>query len=163
MEPCLVLILNSLARAEDELGRFLESERLYRRALTLLKNGDNAQGIHYAVILSNLGSLYVEEGKIEQGEAMLRESLTMYAGLLPAGDERVAATRNGLAEALMQGNKYREAERFLEQSLAIFDKEPQPRTMLAVTLSNLGVIRRMQGRNRDAVPLFERLKPPARV
>jgi tetratricopeptide (TPR) repeat protein len=156
LTPCSILSLNSLARVDDDLGRFSEAERLYRRALTMLKNGDHAAGTSYAVILSNLGALYVEIGEIATGEAMLRESLAMYARLVPADDLRVAATRNGLAEALMREGKYREAEQLVEQALLTLDKESQPRSMLAVTLSNLAVIRRMQGRDYEAVPLLER-------
>jgi tetratricopeptide (TPR) repeat protein len=156
MDPCLLLALNSLARVDDDLGQFAEAERLYKRALAMLKKGGHAEGTSYAGILSNLGALFVEDGQIAAGEAMLRESLAMYARLVPADDERIAATRNGLAEALMRRSKYREAERLLEQALVILENPSNHRGMLAVTLSNLAVLRRMQGRDPEAVPLLER-------
>ena len=156
LDTCLVLSLNSLARVDDDLGRFSEAERLYRRALAILKNGNHTGGTSYAGILSNLGALCVEDGQVAAGEAMLREALARYARILPADDDRVAATRNGLAEALMREGKYREAERLIEQALVALENSSQHRGMLAVTLSNQAVLRRMQGRDKEAVPLLER-------
>jgi pentatricopeptide repeat protein len=152
----LPLSLNSLANADEELGYLAEAERLYKRVLGILdKAGDN-ESPRYAVVLRNLGSLYVEGGQFAGGEALLRKSLAMNARLLPADDEEMAATCNALAEALTRQGKHREAERLLDQARVILEKPPPRTRTLAVTLNNLAVLRRKQGRNEEAARLMER-------
>jgi tetratricopeptide (TPR) repeat protein len=152
----LPLSLNSLANVDVELGNVTEAERLYRRSLGILEKGGDGESPRYAVILRNLGSLYIERGEFARGEALLRKSLAMNARLLAPDDQEVAATRNALAEALTTEGNYGEAERLLEQAQVILEKQPQHRRTLASTLNNLGVIRRIQGRNEEAVQLIER-------
>src|SRR5258705_12616673 len=62
-ETHLALALNSLARTNDELGRYSEAERLYRRALAVLEKVGDRENWMYAVLLGNLGSLMVENGQ----------------------------------------------------------------------------------------------------
>jgi len=62
-EKRLALALNSVARTNDELGRYSEAERMYRRALTVLENAGDRESSVYAVLLGNLGSLMVETGR----------------------------------------------------------------------------------------------------
>jgi tetratricopeptide (TPR) repeat protein len=140
----LPLSLNSLARAHDELGNFAEAERLYKRAVAIVDKVGDTNSRTYAVLLSNLGSLYVEEGQIAKGEALLRRSLAMNARLLPAEDVQMAITCNVLAQALTKKGKHREAEQLLDRARVILEKKPQPPITLAITLNTLGVIRRKQ-------------------
>src|SRR5205823_2008773 len=153
----LSLGLNSLARISDEMGRFSEAERLYRRALTALERAGQGETPRYAVVLSNLGSLYVEDGQVGTGEKLLRQALAIHTRLLPADDERIAAACNGLAESLTRQGKYREAEQRLNQAQAILETgPPERRSQLAITLNNLAVLKRIQGRYQEAEKLLER-------
>src|SRR5262245_54535361 len=152
----LPLSLNALARAREELGDFAEAERLYKRAVAILEKIGYTDSLTHAVLLSNLGSLYVEEGQIVKGEALLRQSLAIKARLLPPEDEQIAITCNVLAEALIKEGEHREAEQLLDRARAILEKKPQPTRALAVTRNSFGVIRRNQGRNQEAARLIER-------
>jgi tetratricopeptide (TPR) repeat protein len=152
----LALALNSLARADDELGRFSEAEHLYRRALTTLEKTGEPESPLYAVLLGNLGSLLGEIGEVTAAVTMLRESVAMHRRLLPADDKRVALIYNGLAEALLRERNYKEAEQRLNEASAILERAPHPGTELAITLSNLAAIKREHHRYKEAERLMER-------
>jgi len=87
---------------------------------------------------------------------MLRESLAMHVRLLEPGHEKIAAIYNALAEALLSQGNYREAEQRLNEATAILEKAPEHRKELAITLSNLAVVKRAHGRNQDAEKLLTR-------
>ncbi|MGD0301900.1 MAG: tetratricopeptide repeat protein, partial [Bryobacteraceae bacterium] len=70
----LMIALNSLGLAYEEMGRFPDAERYYRRALEILEQlGGNNQADR-ELLLTNLAFLYGEAGQTAKSEALLRET-----------------------------------------------------------------------------------------
>ncbi|HEV3201339.1 MAG TPA: tetratricopeptide repeat protein [Bryobacteraceae bacterium] len=154
-DPRLPVAINSLANADDELGRYSEAEQLYRRAMTAAAK-DGVWNSTYALTLGNLGAHYVEVGRLDKAEALLRKSLAIYSALLPGDSIPLALVRNALANLMVGDRRYDEAGTLIEASLITFRKHPAPGSgEEAVGLNNLGVVRRYQGKNQEAIELFE--------
>jgi len=147
--------LSGLADANDELGRYAEAERQYQRALSLAEARQGRQSPVYAAIAVGLGTHFVDIGQGGKGEGLLRESIGVLAAALPPNDNHLIMARNSLALWALLNRRYDEAERLLEQVLQALRPHPESTpTSVAVTLSNLGSLRRFQGRNDEAANLF---------
>lgn len=146
--------LSGLADENDELGHYAEAERQYRRALSLVEAGDGRESPAYAAIAVNLGAHFVDLGQGAKGEGMLRESIGVLAAVLPRGDLHLTMARNCLALVAIGNRRYDEAERLMEQALEGLRQPESPPGLVAVTVSNLGALRRFQGRYDEAAHLF---------
>jgi tetratricopeptide (TPR) repeat protein len=63
--------------------------------------------------------------------------------------------RAALAELVLNDGNYQEAERMLQESLVFFEKQPERwQQEIGPLLGDLGVVRRFQGRNDEAIGLF---------
>ncbi len=91
---------------EDEM-QYAKSELAYNRALRYLETSPGR--IDYAIVLGNLGSLYVLAGDFAAAERCRRQSLAVREEL---GDRlQIARGRMNLAEAELAQRKYKDAER----------------------------------------------------
>jgi tetratricopeptide (TPR) repeat protein len=140
----------------DALGRFADAEAGYRRALKAAAASTGKSGPEYALVLGNLGTMYVEIGQPATGEKFLREALAIYSAADPPNEMQVAITRNGLAEAISASGKHKEAERLLTLALPVLEKNPKAWGQTAIATNNLGVARFFQGNNDDARRLLLR-------
>jgi tetratricopeptide (TPR) repeat protein len=150
----LATSLNALANTYDQLGRYSDSEPLFRRALTVSgKNG--IWDATYALTVSNMGAHYVEAGQRDKAKSMLRESLAIFTRLLP-DSLQLALNRNALATLILGDGEYDEAEKLVEAALVTFRKRRQAGPEeLAIGLNNLGVVRMKQNKPEQAEQLFE--------
>ena len=151
----LASAVNTTGMIYDELGRVADAMRHFRRALVLLERLEGKDTVDYAVVLSNLAADTIEVGDNRGAEKMLRESLATYATKVSPDDRRLAITRTVLAQVLMTGGHLREAESLLEEAVATLRKYPMWQNHLAISLNNLGVIRRLQKRSTEARQLFQ--------
>lgn len=155
----LPLTLSSLAEVYADLGQMADSEREYRRALTLVERTYGKKNIEYGVLLGSLASIYVEKRRFAEGEKMLRDSIAIVTAARPPDDGHLAIAQTCLAEVLLlkKQKDYQEAERLLEEAEAAFEKSPEPKLdRLGIVLNNLGVVRRLQGRANEAISYFQR-------
>lgn len=153
----LVITLNRLGSLYQQLGQSSEAKRQYRRALSLVEQSSGRESRDYAVLLANVASILVEDNQVRTGETMLRHAIDLYRNVLSPDDVRVAAARNTLAELLIAKRRYDEAAQSLNEALSIMQKRPEPRTgHLALVLDNLGVVRRCQHNQGQAMQLFEK-------
>jgi tetratricopeptide (TPR) repeat protein len=151
----LMIALNSLGLAYEEMGRFPAGERYFPRALEILEQlGGNNQADR-ALLLTNLALLYGEAGQTAKSEALLRQTIDIETGALPSDDARLMLARAALAELVLNDGKYQEAERMLHESLVFFEKQPERwQQEIGTLLGDLGVVRQFQGRNDEAIRLF---------
>ena len=154
-DPRLVRALSGMGDTEDEQGHYQDAEREYRRALSLVEAAQGKRSAAYAAVAVNLGEHYYEMGQMAQAAAMLRDSVAVLATYLPGRDGRLAMARNCLALVEMGSHHYGEAERLLEQARDALDNQTGAAVYQAVTWTNLGALRRLQGRNEEATRLFE--------
>src|SRR5262245_64637721 len=86
----LVSSLNFLAMTYDAMGRYTDSESTFLRALTAAEQDTGKNNSDYALLQTNLASLYVELGQTQRGESMVREALANYAALERPDEVRVS-------------------------------------------------------------------------
>jgi len=151
--PRRAICWNGLATAYSWLGKFVDAESAYRRALVEAERSAGKGSQNYAFVLANLGSLFVETARFTAGEKLLRQSLAMQMSAPQPDEVHIALAQNALAEILSNTGKYREAERWLLPALAVLEKNKNETTELALAHNNLGVVRFFQKRYAEAEPL----------
>lgn len=151
----LLLALNWLALAYQEMGRFPDSERNLLRVLTTLEPGDGHSQADRALLIANLALAYREEGQIARAEDLYHQAIAIETEVLPADDAQLMLARAGLAELVLLSGRYQEAEPLIWDSLAAFEKRPErSRQAIGTLLGDLGVVRACEGRNKEAIELF---------
>jgi tetratricopeptide (TPR) repeat protein len=93
----LLVALNSLGLAYEEMGRFPDAERYFRCALAMLEDTQGNNKPDYALLLTNLALLYREAGQTTKSEASLRHVIAIEADALPSDDARLTLARAALA------------------------------------------------------------------
>jgi tetratricopeptide (TPR) repeat protein len=152
----LAAALNALATQYEELGKFADAERQWRRALTMVERAEGRNSLDYAELLANLGLLQVQKGMSGQAETFFREAMATAGPDISPADPRVAVMRNGLSQVLIRSGRYDEAEKLLNETLEALRSQTPPRVRaIASALNNLGAIDRAKGRHREAAGYFE--------
>ena len=105
-------------------------------------------------LLSGIGAIYTDELRTNEAIDVLRESLAVVTGALPKGDARIAVVQNYLAQALLSQGDYPEAESLINEARTVLEKSSDRRLDYALTLSNLGVARHLEGRDGEAILTF---------
>lgn len=147
---------NALANMHDALGRFADADAEYRRALKAAEESGGKSSPEYALVLGNIGTVYVETGQPASGEKLMREALSIYSALDPPDPLRRAIAQNALAEVLSVTAKYKEAEPLLTAALAVLEKDPKVWAEAAIATNNLGVARFALGKHEESGQLLRR-------
>ncbi len=116
---------------EMELAR---SEAAYNHALRLIERLPDAQK-DYAIVLDNLGSLYVMSGKFDDSERCRRRALAVRDAL---GDKQeVARGKAHLAEVYLGRHKYKDARQEAQEAYTamIALKEPEASHVVAALVT----------------------------
>lgn len=149
--------LNGLGLANDSLGRIVEAENDYRRALTIAKQAAGEPSVSSAQIMVNLSGSYLRKGQVAEAESLLREAIGAYTKLGTPDRLKMAIARSCLSEVLLQKKEFEEAERLGFQAMEVFEKETDlVDGQLAAGFNNLGVLRHYQGRDAEATQYLER-------
>ena len=136
--------LATLAYAQGELDRAEQLFERSRKAYQALTGPDDPR---LASVLYNLAGVYVERGRYEQAEPLYRTSLAIWDKAFGAGHSRQAEVWNNLGFLYLQQGRHKEAEVWLGQALVAWEKGTGPSAAVhsAVALSNLAMLRRVQG------------------
>jgi tetratricopeptide (TPR) repeat protein len=148
--------LNQVGMVYDDLGKFADAIRQFRRALAMVESMEGKDNLNYAVLLGNLAADYGELKQDKTARPLLREAIDIYVRHDATGDPRLAIARIGLAQSDMNSGRYRDAQELLEQALAVLRLQQQAswRRQTAITLNNLGVVHRLQKHHAESEPLF---------
>ena len=147
---------NALANMYDALGQFADAEAQYRRALKAAAESAGKASPEYALVLGNIGTVYVETGQPASGEKLMREALAIYAACDPPDQLRIAIAKNAVAEVLSVSGKHKEAETLLTEALPVLEKNPDIWGETAIAINNLGVARFSLGKHDEARQLLRR-------
>jgi tetratricopeptide (TPR) repeat protein len=151
----LMISLNSLGLAYEEMGRFPDAERYFRRALGMLGESGGNNKLDRALLLTNLALLERETGHTTKSEALLHQAIAIETETLPPDDARLTQARAALAELVLIDGRHQEAERMLQEVLAAFEQRPERwQQEIGTILGDLGIVRHFQGRNDEAIQLF---------
>ncbi|MFP6742239.1 MAG: tetratricopeptide repeat protein [Alphaproteobacteria bacterium] len=77
--PRLAASLNMLGAYYYDAGKLAEAEPLYRAALAMAEQADNADPLDIAVCLANLATLYMDLGRDEEATEMFQRALGMWS------------------------------------------------------------------------------------
>jgi tetratricopeptide (TPR) repeat protein len=154
-ERALAEIISSLAAAYSEEGLYADSEREWRRALTIVKRIEGEDSLDYALLLGNVSILPTGTGDHQEEIATFSKALSINQGSDSPRD--LAMVRGCLANLLIKQLRYSEAETFLNDSQPDFSRlaatDPQ---LVAQLLDYLGMIRFGQGRFAESVEFHQR-------
>jgi tetratricopeptide (TPR) repeat protein len=152
----LAPILNNLADAFHDQGRYPEAEPLHERALKI-KEKVGAEDESLSTTLNNLAALYRDQGHYSKAERLYKRALAIREKVLGQEDPRVAHTLAGLANLYQVQGRFKEAEPLHERANAILEKLLGPRNPdLAIGLSDLATLYVRERRLPEAEPLFKR-------
>jgi len=155
-DPHLAAALSALAANYDNLGRYADAERTYRRAMRMVADTQGRHSQDYATLETNLAASFTHRGDSLKGEALLTDAIATLESFEPRDEERLALARDGLGAVQLARHKYDEAGMLFEQVLAAFRKSSQSwQCRAAIAMNNLAVVRGFQGRQPEGVDLLK--------
>src|SRR5262249_42894040 len=115
------LVVGNLATLYFNQGRFLESQILLQRSISLLEK-KQGQELTLAQRLNTLGAAFQRMGLFAEAESSYRRSLQIRRGLLPADHSDLGQTYNNMAALYAALGRLSEAEVLHKDSLSIREK-----------------------------------------
>jgi tetratricopeptide (TPR) repeat protein/CHAT domain-containing protein len=139
------------------LGRYVEAEPFFRRALAIYEKAFGPNHPDVAASLHNLATLYTEQGRYAEAEPLYRRALGINEKALGPDHPDVADNLNNLAALYKDQGRYAEAEPLYKRALVIREKAFGPdHRDVAQSLNNLADLYSAQGRYAEAEPLHRR-------
>lgn len=143
--------LNALGLLLNDLGRYSESESLFRQALEILRSTFEEGHPDIANVLANLAAVYTNTSQFTEAEFFFRKSLNAKRMALSIDNNDIAATLHDLAELLRNTGGYEEAESLAREALVLFKSAKAPDDqVIAFTLTTLANILSSTGRYDEA-------------
>jgi CHAT domain-containing protein/tetratricopeptide (TPR) repeat protein len=135
-------------------GDFALTEHYWRRQLEAARELDpESRDTMWAQ--NNLGALAHNRGDLDAAEDWYRRTLPLAQKIDPQGRGHAELLRN-LAEIALVRGKYATAEELLKEAVPFFEKRTPGHYLLVQALVSWGDTLRMQGRDAQAKPIYER-------
>jgi len=110
----------------EGLGRYTESEAIYRRSLEFFEQTYGPQHYEIAATLHGLASVLAARGACEEAETRYRKALAIKEKLVGADSPDAALTRQNLGSLLLRIGRVAEAVSFLEAAVAVLSQRLCP-------------------------------------
>ena len=146
--------LDALGGAHFRTGDVERARSSWQESLALLEGAGKGEGGQALAVLGNLAIIEKDPQRQETiGRRQLAAAIAIYgAGSLPA-----AETWNNLGVSLASQGRLREAEEAFTAALTVFGKRlGEEHGETASAMRNVGRLRQLQGRTREALPLLRR-------
>jgi tetratricopeptide (TPR) repeat protein len=138
-------------------GRYLDAERLEKRALEMREKALGPNHLAVAASLNDLALVYEAEGRYAEAEPLDKRALAIFEKALGPEHLDVARSLNNLAVVYDDEGRYADAEPLDKRALAILEKALGPEQPdVAKSLNNLARVYEDEGRYADAEPLQKR-------
>jgi tetratricopeptide (TPR) repeat protein len=155
--PNLADSLERLGSLYYKQGRYLETEPLLQKVLSLRQKLLGSDHSDIATSLNNLAELYRLQGRYSEAEPLYLRSLEIMKRRLSADHPDIATSLNNLAILSYAQSRFSEAETFFIQSLEIRERQlGKDHLTVAPNLNNLAELYRSQGRYAEAERLYLR-------
>lgn len=136
---------------EQDLQKFDESEKHYRRVVELLEKTTGKNHPAYATALNELGTLLDWRNKFRDATAMLKTALEIRRATLGKHAFDYGRTLNNLGNNSRNLGNFRIAEAYYLEAIEVFGEQSQdPRNYVARCKNNLATCLKAQGRYREA-------------
>ncbi len=144
--PAVAADITALAALLDRQGQFVEAERLYHRALTILELEHGAEHHLVAVALNNLAAVLHARGKVADAEAMFRRAQAIEIAVLGPTHPTVAYSTNNLAILLKDTRRPTAAAVLFRKAVTLFSRGlGANHPHVGVCLENLSQVLRRTG------------------
>jgi tetratricopeptide (TPR) repeat protein len=115
--PDSASLLDALGSVEQDLGKYLEAERAYLRALSV--SGEAAANPERISILHNLGTLYLDTNQYSKGQRIRERLEELRPGVLDDHPTAAAKLLNLVGSLEHARNRNEEAQRYYSRSLLL--------------------------------------------
>jgi len=148
--------LGNMAYVYTSLGRYAESETLYKQAIAINERvAPNSAEL--ATQLNSLGATHRQQGKFAEAEALYKRALAIREKVLGPTHQSVGVTLSNLGVLYRAQGRYAEAEATHKRAISIKEQALGPNNpSVAISLDNLGEVYREQGRLAEAEGLYKR-------
>jgi CHAT domain-containing protein/tetratricopeptide (TPR) repeat protein len=159
--PELVAQLEANAASYGLQGRYVEAEKLRRRAIAINEKAFGRDSLNVAISLQGMASLMRQRERYDDALAFATRALNIAERKLPAGDVRRAMFVAQVGEIHMSGRRYDEADPLLKRALAIIEAAPggdQPVAAMQTIqyLQTIGLSYQGRGRHGEAQGYLDR-------
>ena len=147
---------NNLAGFYQQLGRDVESLRLFKEALKLEQTANGEISPGYAQILNNIGLALANLGRYEEAEPLTKRALEIRRQILPPMHPGIGESLNNLGLLYERMGRYSEADRPMRESISIYRESlGHFHPNLARSLANLALLQQRMARGEEAGRLFQ--------
>ena len=151
--PESAALLNALGSVQEDMGEYFEAERSYLHALSVSAEG--ASDAERAMVLQNLGTLYLDTNQYLKGEQIRKQLEKLQPGVLKDHAGEAGALLNVIASLEHARNRDDEAERYYSESLHRLHQAHGPISVdAALVETNLGFVRLDARQYESAAALF---------
>ncbi|HEX4170268.1 MAG TPA: tetratricopeptide repeat protein [Bryobacteraceae bacterium] len=148
-------IINVLATADADAGRYAQAEFERKQALRIAEKSERKESLDYALVLAGICVLPTYTGNLAEAMTVMHQAIETNRERGPSRD--LAALRGSLAQLLVAGKRYGDAEALLLESQTDLLKRERPDyDQMANILSELGFIRYDQGRITESIDFYSR-------
>ncbi len=156
-DPAVAGLLDRQACLLQEIARYEEAERLFRRALAIDEASYGKDHPTVAIRLNNLAELLQATNRLAEAEPLYRRALAIDEASYGNDHPDVAMDLNNLAQLLKATNRLAEAEPLMRRALAIEEaSHGNDHPNLAALLNNLARLLQATNRLEEAEPLMRR-------
>jgi ankyrin repeat protein/CHAT domain-containing protein len=135
-------------------GEYAVAEYLFRERI-LSQMNDGREYSNKAIVLNNLGTMYLDMGRLEEAEARLKESLVIKSKSLGENHPSYLNTFSTLADLYTQKKQYLPAEKMYQQILQAYKLrfgEQYPNYL--ITLNNLAALYQNMQKDAEAEKIY---------
>lgn len=150
--PEVVTAINELAAVTLQQGKVLEAQVLYERAVAILNKNANPDNAMLIPVLSNLAGIYLTQNKPDAELIYCRViELQETSESASYADDLIA-----LAGLYSRQGQLASAEPLFERALSVLERKSSGDPRLIATTRQLGSIYESQGKQLEALALYER-------
>ena len=153
-DPLTADTLNQLAIVRYGQAKLADSEALYREALAVDRKKLGPDNPETVSILENLGGALLAQKRYDEVLAILGEVLEIRRAKLGADSPQVTRTMLNMATTHMMAGHIEAADAGFVAALPRFRAERGDDPDVAITLSNIGLLRAKEGRTADAEDFY---------
>jgi tetratricopeptide (TPR) repeat protein len=148
--------LGNLGSLYYQAGQLSRAEKLTARAISILKE-TRVNPSQLAILVSNIGAVYLAEHKEEQAQQAAEEAMRIYDTLDKSEQPGRAAVYSIMGAVNIRSGNLTSAETALRQALSIQENAYGPEDVhTAQSMGNLAILYSLQGKLETAEPLFAR-------
>jgi tetratricopeptide (TPR) repeat protein len=151
-DPFLAMYTGNLATARRDQGDFVEARRLQERALRIHEaKGDAADRAQRALLLNNLGHLFIVTGDPYGAKSILERALEIRRSVLPSDHPDIAQTLTNLGHVAWLSQDVPSARARYSEAAAILERTVGPRHLAYGSVLNMqGRMSQEEGRYEEA-------------